>query len=201
MMNTLFPETFAQYNLLDHPFYQAWNNGTLTREQLAEYASQYGQFIRLISEGWQQIGENEIAKEEQEHFELWKQFGKSLQAEMITSSSLPEIDELVNSVQKNNSSYAGALGALYAFEKQQPATASSKLDGLKKHYHHWQVDETYFAIHASDFEEPALLEEKYLALSDSDKKIAADACRETCSLLWNALTGISEHAGVEYMLN
>jgi pyrroloquinoline-quinone synthase len=197
-MNTLFPETFAQYNLLDHPFYLAWNNGTLTREQLAEYAAQYGQFIHLISEGWQKIGESEIAKEEQEHYELWKQFGKSLHAEMNTPS-LPEISELVNTVQKNNGSYAAALGALYAFEKQQPATSASKLDGLKKHYQQWNVDETYFTIHASDFEEPALLEEKFAALSISDKKIAEDACQQTCCLLWNALTGISEHAGVEYM--
>jgi pyrroloquinoline-quinone synthase len=199
-MNTLFPEAFAQYNLLDHPFYLAWNKGTLTREQLAEYAVQYGQFIRLISEGWQKIGEPGIAKEEQEHYELWKQFGKSLQAEMNTSS-FPEINELVNAVQKNNASYAGALGALYAFERQQPATAASKLDGLKKHYQRWNADETYFTIHASDFEEPALLEEKYHSLSISDKKVAEDACQQTCSLLWNALTGISEHAGVECMLN
>jgi hypothetical protein len=59
-----------------------------------------------------------------------------------------------------------------------------------------EADETYFTIHQADFEEPALLEEKINSLSKEDKLVAALACEETCSLLWNALTGIMEHTGV-----
>jgi pyrroloquinoline-quinone synthase len=111
-------------------------------------------------------------------------------------ATIKEVNELVNSVKNNFSSYAGALGALYAFEAQQPATASSKLEGLKNHYNQWQADETYFTIHQADFEEPALLEEKINSLSKEEKLIAALACEETCSRLWKALTGIMEHTGV-----
>ena len=31
----------ARYNLLQHPFYQAWSQGELARDELREYASEY----------------------------------------------------------------------------------------------------------------------------------------------------------------
>jgi len=195
-MQRLFSPVFEQYNLLQHPFYLAWNEGTLTKEQMAVYAGEYGSFIQLISEGWQAAGEQAIAQEEEEHFILWKKFAESLETKNM-GATIDQVNELVNSVKNNFGSHAGALGALYAFEAQQPATASSKLEGLKKHYNKWQADETYFTIHQSDFQEPALLEEKINSLSKEDKIIAALACEETCSLLWNALTGIMEHAGAQ----
>ena len=195
----LFHEVFKEFDLLKHPFYQAWNEGKLTRDQLATYATQYGHFIQLVSEGWQKAGEESIALEEQEHYVIWQKFGNSLGADNKTTTSLHEVNELVSSVSKNFSSYAGAIGALYAFEKQQPATSGSKLDGLRKHYQQWNVDETYFKIHETDFDEPALLEAKYEALSPAEKILAANACKETCMHLWNALSGIADHTGVECM--
>jgi pyrroloquinoline-quinone synthase len=194
-MQTLFAPVFEQYNLLQHPFYLAWNEGRLTKEQMAVYATGYGSFIQLISEGWQVAGEQAIAKEEEEHYELWKNFAGSLEAKNL-EATISQVDELVGSVKNCFGSYAGALGALYAFEAQQPATATSKLEGLKKHYSNWHADETYFTIHQADFEEPALLEEKINSLSKEEKLVAALACEETCSLLWNALTGIMEYKGV-----
>jgi pyrroloquinoline-quinone synthase len=100
------------------------------------------------------------------------------------------VNELVESTKTYFQSYASAIGALYAFEAQQPDTASSKLQGLREHYSDWHADEIYFTIHAEDFEEPALLEEKFNALSGEEKIVAASACEETCSRLWDALTGI-----------
>ena len=194
----IYSETFRKYNLLDHPFYLAWNEGKLSCEQLSLYAQQYGSFIQLISNGWQAANEEGIATEEQEHYILWQKFGKSLNKEKI-NISLPAVADLVNCTKENYKNYAGALGALYAFEAQQPGTATSKLAGLKKHYSQWNVDETYFTIHADDVEEPALLEEKINLLSEKDKLTAADACETTCRLLWNALTDIYEHAGVPSM--
>jgi pyrroloquinoline-quinone synthase len=193
-MERLFSPVFEQYNLLQHPFYLAWNEGKLTKEQMAIYASEYSSFIQLISKGWQVVGEQAIAKEEEEHYELWKNFADSLATKNM-GATISQVSQLVDSVKNSFGSYASALGTLYAFEAQQPATASSKLEGLKKHYSQWQADETYFNIHQSDFEEPALLEEKIRALSKEEKLLAALACEETCSLLWNALTGIMEQTG------
>jgi pyrroloquinoline-quinone synthase len=190
-MNNTCKETLVKHNLLQHPFYLAWNEGKLTRDQLALYAGEYGSFIKLISKGWQQTGEPAIAQEENEHYELWQKFAFGLGAKNI-SASLPSVQNLVETTEENYQTYAGALGALYAFEAQQPDTASSKLEGLKKHYSNWNADETYFKIHATDWEEPAMLEEKINALSDADKAIAHKACESVAQALWNALTGIMD---------
>lgn len=191
-MNTQFSEIFEHYNLLKHPFYLAWNEGKLTRDQLALYAGEYGSFINLISKGWQQTGEEKIANEEAEHFILWQQFAASIGSKSIEANLLSS-KQLLNTTEDNYKTYAGALGALYAFEKQQPATAASKLEGLRKHYSNWNADETYFKVHEHDLYEPALLEEKINMLNHGDKLIAQSACAASCEALWNALSGIMNH--------
>ncbi|MBS1946171.1 MAG: iron-containing redox enzyme family protein [Bacteroidetes bacterium] len=190
-MNNSFKQTLDRHNLLQHPFYVAWNEGKLTREQLALYAGEYGSFIQLISKGWAKAGENKIAQEEEAHYKLWQKFAGSIGAEN-THASLLSVKALLNSMEQHYGSYAGALGALYAFEAQQPATASSKLDGLRKHYSSWGADETYFQIHSTDFAEPALLEQKMSALSETERAVALEACVSTAKALWEALTGIME---------
>ncbi len=190
-MNNSFSETFKQYNLLQHPFYLAWNEGKLTQKQLALYAAEYGSFIKLISKGWLKAGEHEIAVEEMEHYELWQNFAGSIGSKSI-AANLPSVKQLVTTTEYHYSTYPGALGALYAFEAQQPSTTTSKLDGLRKHYSHWKADEIYFTIHANDYEEPAMLEEKINGLNENDKAIALSACESTCKGLWDALSGIME---------
>lgn len=190
-MNNLFSGTLKHYNLLQHPFYLAWNDGKLTSEQLALYAGEYGSFIKLISQGWEKAGEQRIAAEETEHFELWQNFAGSIGSKPI-AANLPSVKQLVGTTEDHYSSYAGTLGALYAFEAQQPGTASSKLEGLRKNYNHLQADETYFKVHENDLAEPALLEEKIGMLNEHDKAIAQSACASTCKALWDALTGIME---------
>lgn len=190
-MNNTFKDTLEQHSLLKHPFYLAWNEGTLTRDQLALYAGEYGSFIQLISKGWQQAGEEAIAQEEVEHYDLWQKFAVSLGTNLI-APNLPSVKNLVSETETHYKNYASALGALYAFEAQQPATAASKLEGLKKHYSNWNADETYFEIHATDFAEPAMLEEKINALNENDRAIAHEACASTTKALWNALSGIMD---------
>src|SRR5690349_14859745 len=104
------PDVFLEYNLLNHPFYQAWSEGKLTCDQLSLYAKQYGSFIKLISEGWQCVREEAIAIEEQEHYELWQQFGNSLNNE-VNHAFLPAVDALTTTTKENYRTYAGALGA------------------------------------------------------------------------------------------
>ena len=85
--------TIAEYNVLNHPFYQAWNAGTLTNANLQEYAKQYYQFERnfprFVSavhanteklEHRQQLLENLLEEErgENNHPELWLRFSDAL---------------------------------------------------------------------------------------------------------------------------
>ena len=54
----------ADYNLLKHPFYQAWSAGELSVEALRSYAREYGAFISTVPEGWEALNEIETAEEE-----------------------------------------------------------------------------------------------------------------------------------------
>ena len=183
----------AKWNLLEHPFYRAWTMGTLPTDHLKLYSSEYASFIGMVAKGWEACGNDEIAKEEVEHYDLWKDFAKSLGHQDVTTS-VPEVKTLVESCEKNYEQRTSALGALYAFEKQQPATAKSKLEGLRTHYQSLNADETYFVVHENDIEEPALLMDYMNELNENDQEIALAACEEICEKVYNALTGIMEAA-------
>ena len=84
-----------------------------------------------------------------------------------------------------------ALGALYAFESQQPYTAQSKLAGLREHYQ--QLPEPcgeYFRLHADDFDEPALLAAQIEALPAEGQSRAVAACERMSAALHDALSGL-----------
>src|SRR5205085_11272880 len=113
--------------------------------------------------------------EEREHASLWTDFAGGLNAPRPAGRRLPEIEELVSLALVLFSSRPQALGALYAFEQQQPATAQSKLDGLRRHYSLPASAEVYFDVHKSDEEEPQWLAEQLETLSSQDFHLAHDA--------------------------
>lgn len=178
--------------LLKHPFYQAWNMGTLSLSDLALYATQYGEFIECIASGWEKAGDSAVAAEEREHAVLWTDFASALNAPRPAAHRLPEIEELVGFA---NASFGGsraeALGALYAFEQQQPGTAQSKLDGLRKHYQLPAKAEVYFDIHKADEEEPRWLAGEIEKLSPEEFSQSEEACRNMAAALWRGLDGVT----------
>jgi pyrroloquinoline-quinone synthase len=176
--------------LLKHPFYQAWNMGTLSVADLGLYATQYGEFIDTISKGWEVAGDTEVAAEEREHSYLWTDFAEGLGVMRPAGRRLPEIDALVKEANSSFATRAEALGALYAFEQQQPATAQSKLDGLRKHYNLSAKAEVYFDIHKADFDEPAWLLAEIEKLSPEEYAKAEAACTRMASSLWTGLDGV-----------
>ena len=176
------------HDLNQHPFYQAWRAGTLPTETLARYAAEYGRFIGTIADGWNTLGNSEHAKEERRHAELWENGFKAALA--AKNDPCAEVDALVSEAKKNFGSRAAAIGALYAFEAQQPATAHSKLEGLREHYDVGEAGEAYFVLHANDYGEKTMLASEMQKLSDDDRAIALEACERTCVAMWNALSGI-----------
>ena len=185
--------SLSRWNLLESAFYQAWSAGTLPRTAIAQYAGEYGAFIKTIADGWAAHGDHEIAAEEREHVELWRAFARSLGTD-IGEAKTAEVRELVDIVNRNFQSPAESLGALYAFEAQQPATSTSKLEGLREHYPVEAGGEEYFTVHADDEEEPALLLSRMEKLSDDDQQKAAAACEETAKALRLALDGLYRDA-------
>ena len=184
-------QAIATYRLLDHPFYEAWNKGTLPVAALSDYAREYGAFIETIAEGWSTVGASEIAEVEREHAEIWR---SGFAAGLGTAVTTPQVDEVKRLVDISNGLFADratALGALYAFEAQQPGTSESKLTGLKKFYADLPVGtQKYFDIHRTDYDEPALLASEIDSLVGTERERAVSACEQMSRGLYDALTGI-----------
>lgn len=181
----------SKYNLLKHPFYQAWSAGELPIEALKCYAREYGAFISTLPKGWETLNDAETAEEETEHIEMWEDFADGLDTE-ISDAQIPEVKTLLNTADNLFSNKETALGALYAFEAQQPETAKSKLAGLKAFYQLPEKVEPYFETHSHNEHEAEKILERIGALSLDAQDTAIQACDQMSSALWDALTGIHD---------
>jgi pyrroloquinoline-quinone synthase len=155
-------------HLLNHSFYTKWANGTLPREALQEYARQYyafeSSFPRFLStlhsrtesaEVRQQILENLWDEEHgsQNHAELWLRFAEGIGVTRDDVRSAPRNEatealiEFYSSTTREAPLEAG-VAAVYAYERQVPQVASSKIEGLRKHF---DVDDArtlkFFVVH------------------------------------------------------
>ena len=182
-------QSLSRWNLLESAFYQAWSAGELPVDALATYAHEYGAFISTIADGWAAHGDHAIAAEEREHVELWRGFAQALGTD-IGDAATPAVAELVEVAKESFTDPVRSLGSLYAFEAQQPATAASKLEGLRAHYRLGAEAEVYFDVHKDDVDEPALLLERMRALPAADQQRAAEACERTARALRLALDGL-----------
>lgn len=188
-LQTQLNERIGGKALLKHPFYQAWESGELPVEALRTYAREYGAFIASMPQGWETLKDADTADEEREHAELWQHFAAGLQTE-IGAAELPAVGRLVNTAEALFASPETALGALYAFETQQPATAKSKLDGLRKHYNLPASVEPYFEAHSNNEHEAAKLLAAIGGLTVEQQAVALDACKQMSAALWDALSDI-----------
>lgn len=177
-----------QFNLNKHPFYQDWRMGTLPVEKLRAYGGEYAAFVNTIDEGWDTVGEHGYAEEEREHERLWAQFQLSIGSYMAAKN--PQTATLVSAAQNAFSVAPDAIGALYAFEAQQPYTSQSKLDGLNEHYKVDEKGKEYFVVHANDLAEAENLRGKVANLSDAEFARAKTACAVVCAAMWGALDGV-----------
>lgn len=181
----------AKWNLLESRFYQAWSEGELPLAGLQKYAEEYGDFIRLLPLGWESLKDSETAEEEREHVESWESFAGALDTS-IREAQLPRVRELSWKAESLFSSPTSALGALYAFEAQQPLTAQSKLEGLREHYSLTEAAEQYFILHSDNQHESEKLLSQIEALPADEQEIAFSACEQMSEALWDALDGIYE---------
>lgn len=201
-------------HMLEHPFYQAWTAGKLTKDVLRDYAEQYFHHVRLFprfislvhsqcddADARRVLLENLIEEEgfeagKDDHPELWMQFAEGLGAERgdVEGAQLyAETDGLIDAFRQSAAqSYAAGLGALYAYEHQIPEIADVKVDGLKKFY---GVDDErtlkFFTVHAkADIEHRAALEELLNELSDEERLDAVEGARRVAEGLWDFLSGV-----------
>ena len=158
----------ASKHLLDHSFYQRWTCGTLTREELRDYAAQYFHyamafptFISAMHAHTDDIAtrqlllENLIEEERgsENHPELWLRFCESLGMDRaVVKAGEPNeatrtLIATMKSLAREGALHEG-LAALYAYESQIPAVAKAKIEGLAKWYGiSGDRDVAFFSVH------------------------------------------------------
>lgn len=206
--------------MLTHPFYQAWEAGTLSRDALKTYAKQYFHhveaFPRAVSavhancpdaRGRKLLAEN-LAEEEglghgkDDHATLWLGFAAGMgadEAEARAETLHAETQALIDTFRKlSRQSYAAGLGALYAYESQLPAIARTKIEGLVERY---DVSEPrtlkFFEVHEiADIEHSDVCRELLDALPESEREEAHTAASELAEALRGFLTGMQRETGM-----
>lgn len=197
--------------LLQHKFYQSWSQGKLTTEILGLYAREYyhhvAAFPRYISQihtlcdniqDRQVLLDNLIDEErgENNHPELWLRFVEGI-CNSRSVTAVPQLEttkELVNGFfELVKTDYATGLGALYAYERQTPAIAHSKIDGLKNHYNiHDSRAIEFFTLHekADEWHTEELVR-LICKLDEQFQQRVYHGAIEGAKLLWQFLDGVN----------
>jgi pyrroloquinoline-quinone synthase len=205
----------ARYDLLQHPFYQAWSKGELTRDELGEYASEYWHHVsafptylsalhaRLEDAPLRRTVLENLTDEEglpagRAHSDLWMDFAAGMGADSATVRERklqPETAALIAHFRGAMlASPASALSSLYTYESRVPAIARTKAEGLKQHYGADTATARYFSVHqTADVHHANVWRnaiEAELAAHPEDADAALNAAESTAAALWNTLSGI-----------
>ncbi len=221
-MTLQFSETLdaiiEERSLLKHPFYQAWNAGTLPLDSLREYAKQYFHFeaafptflsaihARMEPGAPRQAVLQNLWDEEngaENHVALWLRFCESLgldAAEVRASEPNAETTELVDGFRAvcSEGSVAEGLAALYAYESQTPRVAETKIAGLRQFYGFDEPrDYEFFSVHQSVDVDHSQAERDVVMASATTAEARAgleEATQAAADRLWRFLDGA--YAGV-----
>jgi pyrroloquinoline-quinone synthase len=203
------------YDLLKHPYYQAWSNGDLTRQDLREYASEYwhhvsafpaylsalhsqlpdGKLRRLVLEN---LADEEGLEDGVPHSDMWMDFARGMgadeanvRARTIGSETRALLDHFRATMRL---SPAAALTALYAYESRVPGIAKSKAEGLARHYDADATTRRYFTVHTTADVHHARVWRSALAAElaahPEETEAALAAGEQAARALWATLDGI-----------
>ncbi len=207
-------EIISERHMLQHPFYQMWNEGTLSKHMLREYALEYyhqvHNFPTYVSATHancddmvvrQMLLEN-LHEEEHgpdNHPELWVRFAESLgvtreqiKSRRYLAHTRASVSILKDLARRNNP--AEGLAALYAYESQIPEISTTKIAGLKERYGLDTPDAlTFFAVHEhADEIHRTVTREALVRMcqTDEQKQAALDAAREAADAFNLLLDGV-----------
>ena len=184
-------------NLLDHTFYTRWVEGTLTIDELRDYAGQYAHVVRELP-GWlRRASEPDHAAEEEGHVQLWLRFAKSIgmSAEDVGAAEPNAATRALLDSAQELSGGAPGVAVAWAVESQAAAVSEEKLAGLAAHYGIAGEGAEYFRVHAElDLAHTAELNSRLARL---DRAQMAEAqrisdCIQDC--LWDLLTSVERAA-------
>jgi pyrroloquinoline-quinone synthase len=208
-----------KYDLLCHPFYQAWSSGQLTRDDLREYAQDYyhhvaafptylaelgirleeGELRRAVLANMteEKGGEDSFGEPERSHSALWLDFVEGMGGSRFAKRKpVREIRELVSWFHRVASAGTAeeALAAFYTYESQVPRIAQEKDRGLRDLYGADKKTRAYFTLHTTaDVYHSQVwrkqLEKRIKANPQAAEKALA-AAENAAKALWKALDGM-----------
>lgn len=192
-------ESRRRWDVLQHPFYQRWSDGDLSREELARYSGQYRHAVEAIATlsaaAADALPEHDElrrhAAEELGHVRLWDGFVEAVRGD---SGSAPTAETAACA-----RDWAGKgdalelLARLYAVEASQPAISKTKRAGLIERYGFAEGAGTaYFKVHEGrDVEHAAEVRELIAELAgddDADRMVAA--AESAYEANWRLLDGV-----------
>lgn len=194
-------EARSEWNVLEHPFYQRWSAGELTREELADYSGQYRyatEAIATMSAGIaaaapadERTGLEAHAREEAEHVEMWDGFVREVGGD-VTAAPNAETIECVEAWTKLDG-FGAQMARMYAIESGQPAISKTKAEGLAAHYDiHDGPGNKYFTVHETmdvhHAEAGRKLIESHMNEFSEDELVAA--AEEAFKANWRLLDGV-----------
>ena len=195
-------EARARWNVLEHPFYERWSAGDLSREELARYSGQYRHateaIARLSADAADAAPEDERhelrrhAKEEAAHVALWDGFVDEIGGE-IGAEPTAETRECVDAWTAADG-FLPTVVRLYAIESGQPPISHTKRAGLAAHYGVGDGDgNAYFRVHEErdleHAEEGRALIERHLDGEDED--LLVGAAESAFRANWRLLDGVA----------
>jgi pyrroloquinoline-quinone synthase len=155
-------DVLADRQLLTHPFYQRWEAGKVSREELTRYAEQYRHFEAMfprfleslrdeLPEGVARDGvkknlDDEVATPS--HLELFEKFASFYDADNVEMS--PAMSGMLGAyAQVLENGIVSSLAGLWAYESQGAAIADSKADGLQMFYGADNDATEFWRVHGS----------------------------------------------------
>ena len=200
-----------QHHLLNHPFYQAWAEGALSKETLQVYVEQYYQHVRAFPENLKKLADrapeplsamvrDNLAHQLNStapHPMLWRQFAQSLgvsESSMNSVRPLPAIAALLDGFDEvaTYGTMTEAVAAFYAYEVQVPEMSASKIAALRRFYN---VDEpravAYFATRReADVRHRAAWRSWLVSRPEMDALSAMCSAERALKALWGALDAV-----------
>ncbi len=208
----------AKYDLLCHPYYQAWKSGELTRQDLCAYASNYYHHVNAFTdyldvfqsrlpEGPMKAAILQNKQEElgvgsrdgRTHSDLWLDFAEGMGADRLQvpdSTPIAEMQRLIGHFSRvaQSATPVEALACFYAYESQVPNVAQEKERGLRDQYAADAKTRFYFHVHkTADLEHSQVwrdLIDTQLQGKSESCEAALNAAESAASMLWQALDGM-----------
>jgi pyrroloquinoline-quinone synthase len=160
-------EALTGARLLDHPFYRRWEQGLLELDELAAYAMQYRHVERALPAILESVAsglphsrsralvEANLADERGDpergqaaHAELFESFAAAVSASDVAPASSATAELVQIETDAASRDPATAIAMLAAYEIQAAAVASTKAEGLRRHYGLGDEGTEFWDVHA-----------------------------------------------------